>query len=665
MNPVACSHKDTYSKNMFSGNVPISNGNKRIPTEEQDRGNSAECSSTVLNTISGSSQETNMSSDEQVSTSKFTICIITVQFGKTYTAISKMTIDLQEDAKYGRSINIVYTMNTLLNNEQFSSRLHEIEKKYSEEYITEKNPKGKGAICVLSSSYNGPYEHATNITEILGKCFSSKTTPRVIIMCSNNTRYDDGVDLIEKINDMKPPHIRRAHLYFDEIHKYLTEDLRKKIEKIHDLDIVKTIVGLTATPAKVFQPTGFWSKLHQIKIPNYNDEDYAGFNEKRFHAVDDFDQGDHSRKTGRSTLSDTTIEFADYALHKHPGILAENTLTFMPAHTLCVGHTQMKEMIFRHNSQSVVVVINGKEKMLEYKDSFGKTKTLSLVPPKKKRLANPDFDNAEIEEACKTIYRLVKDNKLEKRPIVITGFICVSMGQTLTCRELGAFTSAIVSHLDLSNDDIYQLVGRINGRMLNWGDKYVKTNVYCPTIVRHRCEAMEQCARNMAIEHNDEFVTIENYFEPISKMGIEFGQSIMNNMDISGGSSTGGGRAKDNRTTVPIVLSVSPEEYSSMRKTKRTWIEESIFAVIQKYRPELVAQLKTLTRLQITENQNNTLDNYKKRITDFVNAFELNRPFTLGTGAKVVNQKDVYQIFLDKFQHRIIITIYYGSRSKS
>jgi hypothetical protein len=577
-----------------------------------------------------------------------------------------MTADLQEDAKYGRSINIVYTMNTLLNNEQFAARLHEIEQKYREEYITEKNPTGKGAICILSSSYNGPYEHATNIGEILGKCFSPKTTPRVIIMCSNNVRYEDGIELIEKIDENKPQHICRVNLYFDEIHKYLTEDLRKKIEKIHDLDIVKTIVGLTATPAKVFRPTGFWSKLHQIEIPNYNDEDYAGFNEKQFHAVDDFDQEDHSRKTGRSTLSDKVIAFADSVLRKCPSILAENTRIFMPAHTLCDGHTQMKEMVFRHNSQSVVVVINGKEKMLEYKDGSGNTRKLSLIPPKKKkRVVTYEDESAEIEEACKTIYRLVRENQLETRPIVFTGFICVSMGQTLTCRELGSFTSAISSHVDLSNDDIYQLLGRINGRMLNWGDKYVKTHVYCPTIIRQRCEAMEQCARNMAIEHNGEYVTREDYLDPITKMDNEYRQSIMNNMDISSGSSNGGGRARDNRTTVPIVLSVSPEEYSSMHKTKRSWVEDSIFAVIQKYRPELVAELKTLTRLQITENQDNTRDNYKKRITDFVNAFELNRPFTLGTGEKVVNKKDVYQIFLDKFQHRIIITRYYGSRPKN
>ena len=136
---------------------------------------------------------------------------------------------------------------------------------------------------------------------------------------------------------------------------------------------------------------------------------------------------------------------------------------------------------------------------------------------------------SEDEEVCETISRLVIDNNLQNRPLIITGYLCVGMGQTLSHMNLGSFTSAIFGHLDLTNDEIYQLFGRITGRMKHWGDKYVRTNVYCTTTVMNRCIAMEECARNMAIEFNGEAVTQDDYREPMSKMG-ESGKSAIDNI---------------------------------------------------------------------------------------------------------------------------------------
>ena len=51
----------------------------------------------------------------------------------------------------------------------------------------------------------------------------------------------------------------------------------------------------------------------------------------------------------------------------------------------------------------------------------------------------------------------MKNHDLLNRPLVITGFIKVGMGQTLPHESLGPFTSAIFGHIDLLNDDMYQL----------------------------------------------------------------------------------------------------------------------------------------------------------------------------------------------------------------
>jgi hypothetical protein len=152
-----------------------------------------------------------------------------------------------------------------------------------------------------------------------------------------------------------------------------------------------------------------------------------------------------------------------------------------------------------------------------YKDCNGNTKTLILT--------------SEDEEVCETISRLVIQHKLENRPIVITGLLCVGMGQTLSHKLLGSFTSAIFGHLDLTNDEIYQLFGRITGRMKDWGDKYVQTQVYCPTIIMNRCIVMEECARNMACDYNGEVVSQEDYREPMTELG-EVGLSAIENIRI-------------------------------------------------------------------------------------------------------------------------------------
>jgi ERCC4-related helicase len=70
---------------------------------------------------------------------KFTMCVLPTQLGKTFNAVERIITELNKDDTHGSSIHIIHTMNTLLNNNQFASRLGEIENKL-----------GVGSICVLS-----------------------------------------------------------------------------------------------------------------------------------------------------------------------------------------------------------------------------------------------------------------------------------------------------------------------------------------------------------------------------------------------------------------------------------------------------------------------------------------------------------------------------------
>lgn len=441
------------------------------------------------------------------STSKFILCVLLTQLGKTFTAISKILAEILQDNELGRSIHIIFTMNTLLNNKQFAKRLETIEKTY-----------GKGSICVFSSKYDGKYKHVKNRLELQGLCADEYTCPRVVVMCSNTQRYDDGVEFL-KVIDKNKINIFRAFAYYDELHKYITDSLRSQIEQIHNLDSVKGITALTASPDKIWQEAGFWSKIRLIQLDDFSDSNYVGYKDMIFNCIDDFFANPYIRPHpfDFDEMDRQTIGFIDSVLKKYPEILKDNTRSFIPAHIRRTGHNAVRDLVFHMNPNAVVVVINGVEKALQYKDYFGNTKTLALT--------------SEDEEVCETISRLVLLHKLQNRPLVITGLLCVGMGQTLTHKSLGSFTSAIFGHLDLTNDEIYQLFGRITGRMKEWGDKYTQTQVYCPTIIMNRCIVMEECARNMASDHNGEVVSQENYREPMTEMG-EVGQAAIENIRI-------------------------------------------------------------------------------------------------------------------------------------
>jgi hypothetical protein len=472
---------------------------------------------------------------------KFVLCVLLTQLGKTFAAINRIITEIKQDEEIGKSIHIVFTMNTLLNNTQFSKRLDNIENIY-----------GKGSVCIFSSKYEGKYKHVKNRLELQGLCMEGKI-PSVVVMCSNHRRYDDGVEFLKILNNNRDK-IQRVYAYYDELHKYISELLREQIEEVDKLEIVKGIIALTATPDKIFikMDGNFWNKLRLIYLDEFNCTNYAGYNDMVFNCVDDFFQNPYIRPKpfDFDELDSQTIGFISHVLNLYPNIIQDNTRTFIPAHVRRNSHNTVRDLVFNINENCVVIVINGFEKTLQYKDSFKKIKTIPL-----------DSDNKG-EEVCETISRLVKKYKLETRPIVITGFLCVSMGQTLTHKDLGSFTSAIFGHLDLTNDDLYQLFGRITGRIKDWSN-YTQTQIYCPSIAMHRFHVMEECARKMASDHNGDIVTQDIYRKPMNEMGEEGRSAIENIRKV---------RIKKNKKE---IKEANPEDY-------RIYDDEEIVKIVLK-----------------------------------------------------------------------------------
>ena len=204
---------------------------------------------------------------------KFTLCVLCTQLGKTFTAIQQIQDEILQDSE-SRSIHVITTMNSLLNNEQFSSRLNHIENTY-----------GKNSVCIFASKYTGKYKHVKNREELQGICLNVSTCPRVIVMCSNPVRFEDGLEFIRVLQENQTI-INRVFCYYDELHDYISDLLRRQIEEIHSFQIVKKIIALTATPDKIWKKEGFWSNLRIIQLNDYNDSNYIGFSDMKFICIE-------------------------------------------------------------------------------------------------------------------------------------------------------------------------------------------------------------------------------------------------------------------------------------------------------------------------------------------------------------------------------------------
>jgi len=427
-------------------------------------------------------------------TCKFVLCVLLTQMGKTFTTIGRILEELTRDEENGRSIHLVWTMNTLLNNTQFANRLRIIEAQY-----------GEGSVVIFASKYAGTYKHVKNPNELKGICFDSYTCPRVIVMCSNDIRFSDGFDFINILNSNET-NIKRVFAYYDELHQYITDKLREQIEQIDKMSIVHGIMGMTATPDRILLKSGYWALIQMIILDNFNETDYAGVSNMNFHKIDDYFPDNYKRPAPFDfELHDNeTLGFLRHVLDKHPHILANNARVFIPGHIRRLGHQSIRREIFKRCNNAVVIVLNGEEKTLEYyKNDI--ISTINLTSPS--------------EEVCVTIARRINELKLQGRPVIITGYLCVGMGQTLIEKSGGPFTSAIFSHLSLTNDEIYQLFGRLTGRSKDW-ETYVPTDVFCPTKIMYRIIGMETCAKNLAMEYNGELINESIYNAPLAAMGV-------------------------------------------------------------------------------------------------------------------------------------------------
>ena len=118
--------------------------------------------------------------------------------------------------------------------------------------------------------------------------------------------------------------------------------------------------------------------------------------------------------------------------------------------------------------------------------------------------------------------------------------------------------------------------------------------------------------------------------------------------------------------TIPVVIKVSEQEYLTFKKPRNIWDDTSIFNIIRRYDSAIVEEIQRIKntrgweRDQIVEPDINT-NTYTVYITNFSKAANDKKcHYHVGN----CNNKyiDRFQIYLDKIEKRVIISIYYGSK---
>lgn len=380
---------------------------------------------------------------------KIQLLIMPAQNGKTKVCIDMINDEIAADEYNGRSLHFVFTQNTSTNQEQFFRRLP------TEKTIT-------FGTKILNT------QHAKNADELKGKTMFSTTNPQIIVMCAHSKRFEDIQNILKVLTLEDNEKCKRIFIYIDEIHEYINnQGMRLMVQTLSRCPAVKLIVGLTATPDKVFklqENDPFWKQiittdLRELSNNNMLSDDYFPLHEHTF-VHHDVHIPTNPIEYARSIMSCRKNEFFSY-----------DCCTFIPANVTQKSHIQMKDMIFQLNPSSVVFMLNGNNKSVFFqKDGF---------------LTEKSFSNQR-DELSKIIPNVIGDNRLNGRPVFITGNKCIKVGVSLSSPDIGNFTASIISHYSMHQnrqDDLYQMTARTAGNMKKWFF-FRKTKIFCPSNIK-------------------------------------------------------------------------------------------------------------------------------------------------------------------------------------
>ena len=495
----------------------------------------------------------------------------------------------------------------------------------------------KGLNVIVLSSKKGDVNNINTIISHLARAKKADDLPDIIIMCTHSKRTDDLVELIAVLNNGNLNFndslgIKQVTMtaMFDEADQnielitYFINNMEAVINKDgnHAKNYtVRDIHLITATPYKEF-----WSELEKKcgikKLDNINkilkenpDSDlHISYNDlmKGYRKIDDH--------TVQSGVVDDTRHPYDYAKKVLCKIKEENrtnkVLTvFAPSEFTTESHERMRDVFILANF--TVAIMNGTKKGFY---SSGSTMTFDAFNKK-------HGVTGELRDTLVKWRELNPDTDL-----AITGFLNVQRGVTFNTTGFN-FTDLILSKYHLNNmASLVQILGRANG-----GVEYVKImNIWSPKEVIEA--ANEQISVSNTILEKDPEEFKESDFRKRSKAEI-----------------------LEPALRIPSLVKLTEEEYNSITKVGREWDTRIIFELIGKYNAGLAEEIKKLKKDQITEpGAKEGKTSVKKQVTDLLVGIQTDTKKVISV-KKDHKDTDVYQIFMDKSKHQLIVCTYYGT----
>ena len=406
---------------------------------------------------------------------KLTLVVLMTQFGKTFEALERILRDVEDDPYH---VHIYFTMNTRGHNRQTKSR--GIEK--------------LGDRSVVSLSTGGD---ATCVDAALGQVLGGDA--RLIVMCSNHCRFEQLLGLVERLVSNKLVKMR-VSIHFDEIHKYISQVV-PLVERLEAMDGVESTYGYTATPDDALEQLGTVKCRY---MGAFNDENYYRIRDMAHSTVQPAIVPFETRNT---SMSPEVAAYIYGGLKMALGSRSpSNARVFAPAAFYRASHELVARMAWECDPLCVVVVMNGESRSVRWKTYHPDGADVRWA----QQCYMLSQSAGEFDEQLFEAYEAHPE--LMNRRCVITGKLCVGMGQTLAGDKLGNFDFGVFGPgiVDGSNEELersvrgsYQLLGRTTGRVKGL-QGFRETTILCPsedyiTVVEYE-RAVETASRDRGRE---------------------------------------------------------------------------------------------------------------------------------------------------------------------
>lgn len=363
------------------------------------------------------------------------------QSGKTFIMIQQIIKDLEEPTEGKTVINFIFCDNNLLQTKQTAARVQSELTTHEEELYGEV----EGEIICKDESSGEEEESSEEDKNFYVEFSTGKGAKRDIsaiwyaitgpeqiqniVCCTNKKRVTDISTIIRQFN--KNPNFQDKYMFniwLDEADKYTNFIGRTFRPLVHQTNNVQ-LYFLTATPEKLFKEYG---ELNVFPLEFTTNPNYHGW------------QDNH--KMILETTNGDPINFIHHVLTNVVSVSKRRgSKWYIPACTTKDTHELVRDILL--GKGFAVFVVNGDG--------------LALSIPGKERVCVK-----KTKELNTQIMELYTKNKLEQKPVAVTGNICVGRGISIMSSDF-IFDYGILSNCT-KKAEVSQNAGRLKSNMKDW-----------------------------------------------------------------------------------------------------------------------------------------------------------------------------------------------------